>query len=243
MAAGAAFGQRRVRDVGAVRSFSTLCNVNDPITHATSHVYSLLSNDVPQGQASCFCRFSHEETLYSQSHLQRLQFAGCQTCRCLYDPDGWKLLHGFVKAGVKLPIHPWETPDMREFRMGGDVANVKLADVISFHTEFREILQANSVFEIDDLTDAQLELTRNDIEAQDARIPRYSEKLSEWVGSIEHFMENVHHKYTTHTRLITTMPGVPCVSSSPLLGPSQPPLSHEPTDSVSSVCSCSLAFK
>ena len=34
MAAGAAFGQRRVRDVGAVRSFSTLCNVNDPITHA-----------------------------------------------------------------------------------------------------------------------------------------------------------------------------------------------------------------
>ena len=35
MAAGAAFGQRRVRDVGAVRSFSTLCNVNDPITHAT----------------------------------------------------------------------------------------------------------------------------------------------------------------------------------------------------------------
>ena len=28
------------------------------------------------------------------------------------------------------------------------------------------------------------------------------------------------------------------MSSPPLQGPSQPPLSHEPTDSVSSVCSC-----
>ena len=38
MAAGAAFGQRRVRDVGAVRSFlpiGWLSNVNAPPTHAT----------------------------------------------------------------------------------------------------------------------------------------------------------------------------------------------------------------
>ena len=36
MAAGTAFGQHRVRDVGAVQSFSTICNVNVRMTHATS---------------------------------------------------------------------------------------------------------------------------------------------------------------------------------------------------------------
>ena len=36
MAAGAAFAHPRAADVGSVRSFSTLCNANDPMTHATS---------------------------------------------------------------------------------------------------------------------------------------------------------------------------------------------------------------
>ena len=36
MAAGAAFAHPRAADVGSVQSFSTLCNANDQMTHATS---------------------------------------------------------------------------------------------------------------------------------------------------------------------------------------------------------------
>jgi hypothetical protein len=134
-----------------------------------------------------------QDALQSMLCKRRMKFDVARTpmLDCLYDPDGSTLLHELIKAGNALPIHPWETADMRAFRMRGDLASVQLADVISFHAKFRVILDANSVFEIDDLTDEQLALTSRTIGNQDARMPRYSEKVGEWMGSVAHFLEDV----------------------------------------------------
>ena len=134
-----------------------------------------------------------QDALQSMLCKRRMKFDVARTpmLDCLYDADGSTLLHELIKAGNSLPIHPWETADMRAFRMRGDLASVQLADVISFHAKFRVILDANSVFEIDDLTDEQLALTRCTIGNQDARMPQYSEKVGEWMGSVAHFLEDV----------------------------------------------------
>ena len=134
-----------------------------------------------------------QDALQSMLCKRRMKFDVARTpmLDCLYDADGSALLRELIKAGHALPVHPWETADMRAFRMRGDLESVQLADVISWHAKFRFILIANSVFEIDDLTDEQLELTRCTIGNQDARLPRYSEKVGEWVGSVAHFLEAV----------------------------------------------------
>ena len=80
-----------------------------------------------------------QDALQSMLCKRRMKFDVARTpmLDCLYDADGSTLLHELIKAGNSLPIHPWETADMRAFRMRGDLASVQLADVISFHAKFR----------------------------------------------------------------------------------------------------------
>ena len=62
MAAGAAFRQRRVRDVGAVRSFSTLhvCNANERIQHTVASYERLRSAANTGDSVSVALRLSHQ---------------------------------------------------------------------------------------------------------------------------------------------------------------------------------------
>jgi hypothetical protein len=87
-----------------------------------------------------------------------------------------------------LPIHPWESNAMTVFR---HMSNLERTPVgwRAFAAEFKVVSNAPSVFELDDITDAQLERTMLEIESIDARLPRYSEKASRWVSSVAHFAE------------------------------------------------------
>ena len=71
-----------------------------------------------------------------------------------------------------------------------------LAATVAFHAAFRAATSATYCLELEGMTrynaDEQLEQTRLDVGDQDERLPRYSEKVGEWLGSVAHFLEDVH---------------------------------------------------
>ena len=70
-----------------------------------------------------------------------------------------------------------------------------LAATMAFHAGFRAALRATDCLELEGMTrdnaDDQLARTREAISEQDPRLPRFSEKVGEWLGSVADFLEDV----------------------------------------------------
>lgn len=129
------------------------------------------------------------------ARYRRMRFDVARTpaLDCLYDADGATRLHALIETGkAVLPIHPWETPDMCAFR---NSTAPSLEVTTAFHTKFRSVLDAEDVLEVEGMTrnnaDDQLARTREAISEQDPRLPRFSEKVGEWLGSVAHWLEEV----------------------------------------------------
>ena len=129
------------------------------------------------------------------ARYRRMRFDVARTpaLDCLYDADGATRLHALIETGrAVLPIHPWETPDMCAFR---NSTASSLEATTAFHTKFQSVLDAEDVLEVEGMTrnnaDDQLARTREAISEQDPRLPRFSEKVGEWLGSVADFLEDV----------------------------------------------------
>ena len=132
---------------------------------------------------------------------RRMEFDVARTpvLDCLYDPDGASRLHALLLAGALVPIHPWETQAMTAFRAAATsttaTSPLPLAATMAFHDRFRAALRAADCLELEGMTrdnaDDQLARTREAIGEQDPRLPQYSEKVGEWLGSVADFLEDV----------------------------------------------------
>ena len=132
---------------------------------------------------------------YDLRRPRRMEFDVARTpaLAALYDAGGAARLHALVEAGeAVLPIHPWETPDMCAYR---NTTAPSLEATTAFHAKFRSVLDAKDVLEVGDMTrrnaDERLERTRYSIGEQDPRLPQYSEKVGEWIGSVAFWLEDV----------------------------------------------------
>ena len=131
--------------------------------------------------------------------LRRTEFDIARTpvLDCLYDPEGGSRLHALLMAGALVPIHPWETHAMTEFRASATstTSPLPLAATMAFHGSFRAALLADHFLELEGMTrdnaDEQFDRTRDAIHEQDDRMPRYSEKVGEWIGSVAFWLEDV----------------------------------------------------
>ena len=149
----------------------------------------------------------HDWQFGDKGRRRRMRFDVARTpvLDCLYDPDGASRLHALLLAGAPVPIHPWETQAMTAFRAAAAATAaasttatspaLPLAATMAFHAEFRAALRATDCLELEGMTrdnaDDQLARTREAISEQDPRLPRFSEKVGEWLGSVADFLEDV----------------------------------------------------
>lgn len=149
----------------------------------------------------------HDWQFRDNGRRRRMRFDVARTpvLDCLYDPDGASRLHALLLAGAPVPIHPWETQAMTAFRAAAAATAaasttatspaLPLSATIAFHSGFRAALRATYCLELEGMTrdnaDDQLARTREAISEQDPRLPRFSEKVGEWLGSVADFLEEV----------------------------------------------------
>lgn len=135
----------------------------------------------------------------SKGRRRRMPFDVARTpaLDCLYDPDGASRLHALILEGEPVPIHPWESPAMTAFRAAvATTVPPPLEATMVFHAQFRVALRGIDCLDLEGMArsnaDKQLEHTVYAILEQDPRLPRFSVKVGEWLGSVAHKLEDCH---------------------------------------------------